>query len=73
MLEIVAAIARLAGTGVEPEIRGTGNPAGEIDRQFVDAGKLRELCGWEPRVGLEDGLRRTIAWYAEHPEIRPPG
>ena len=73
VLEIVAAITRLAGTGVEPEIHGTGNPQGEIDRQFVNAGKLRELCEWEPRVSLEDGLRRTIAWYAEHPEIRPPG
>jgi CDP-glucose 4,6-dehydratase len=73
VLEIVATITRLAGTGVEPEIRGTGNPQGEIDRQFVAAGKLRELCDWQPRVNLEDGLRRTIDWYAEHPEIRPAG
>jgi nucleoside-diphosphate-sugar epimerase len=24
------------------------------------------LTGWEPRVGLEEGLRRTIDWYREH-------
>ena len=73
VLEIVETISRLAGTGVEPEILGTGSPAGEIDRQFVDAAKLRERCGWEPRVNLEEGLRRTLDWYGEHPEIRPTG
>ncbi len=71
VLEIVETITRLAGTGVEPEIRGTGNPEGEIDRQYVDATKIRELCGWSPAVSLEDGLARTIAWYRDHPEVRP--
>ena len=72
VLEIVTTITRLAGTGVEPDVRGAGNPAGEIDRQFVDAAKLRERCGWRPRVGLEDGLGRTLDWYRAHPEVRPP-
>jgi CDP-glucose 4,6-dehydratase len=69
--EVVETIARLAGTGVEPRIEGEGNPAGEIDRQFVDPTKLRELCGWEPTVGLEAGLGRAIEWYREHPDVRP--
>jgi CDP-glucose 4,6-dehydratase len=71
--DVVATIARLADTGVEPDIRGIGNPAGEIDRQYVDPTKLRERVGWEPKVGLEEGLERTIAWYREHPEsLAPP-
>jgi CDP-glucose 4,6-dehydratase len=70
--EVVASIARLAGTDVEPRILGAGNPAGEIDRQFVDATKIREVLGWEPSVELEEGLRRTIEWYREHPEARAP-
>ncbi|MGH2950805.1 MAG: NAD-dependent epimerase/dehydratase family protein [Solirubrobacterales bacterium] len=69
--EVVATITRLAGTGVEPDIRGSGNPEGEIDRQYVDPAKLRETCGWEPGVELEEGLRRTIGWFREHPEVRP--
>jgi nucleoside-diphosphate-sugar epimerase len=63
-------IARLAGTEVEPRILGTGNPAGEIGRQYVDATKIRDALGWEPSVDLEEGLRRTIEWYREHPEAR---
>jgi CDP-glucose 4,6-dehydratase len=70
--EIVALIAKLAGGGVEPEIRGTGNPEGEIDRQYVDPAKIRERLGWEPEVGLEEGLARTLDWYREHPEARAP-
>jgi CDP-glucose 4,6-dehydratase len=71
--EVVEIVARLAGTGVEPDIQGEGNPAGEIDRQWVDPTKIREVLGWEPAVGLEEGLGRTIGWYRKHPEARAPG
>jgi CDP-glucose 4,6-dehydratase len=70
--DVVATIARIAGTGVEPDIRGTGNPEGEIDRQYVDPSKLRKTLGWEPQVGLEEGLERTIEWYRRHPESWAP-
>jgi CDP-glucose 4,6-dehydratase len=64
--EVVQAVCRAAGIDVLPDVRGTGTPAGEIDRQWVDASRLRALTGWEPRVGLDDGLARTVAWYRRH-------
>ncbi len=66
--DVVARICALAGTDVQPDVRGAGTPDGEIDRQYVDASKLRALTGWEPRVGLDDGLRRTLDWYRAHPQ-----
>lgn len=69
--EVVELIATAAGAGIEPDFRGQGNPDGEIDRQFVDSTKLRELTGWRPEVVLEDGLKATLNWYCEHPEARP--
>lgn len=30
-----------------------------------DIGKIRRLTGWEPRVGLREGLERTVAFYRE--------
>jgi CDP-glucose 4,6-dehydratase len=69
--EVVGLIAAAAGTGVEPEYLGAGTPDGEIDRQYVDSTKLRELTGWTPRIELADGLLRTLGWYREHPEARP--
>jgi CDP-glucose 4,6-dehydratase len=65
--DVVSRICVLAGIDVEPDIRGTGTPTGEIDRQYVDASKLRALTGWEARVALDEGLRRTLDWYREHP------
>ncbi len=68
VLDVVAAICRLAGSSAEPDVRGSGTPHGEIDRQWVDFSKLRELTGWEPQVSLEEGLARTVQWYGAHPE-----
>jgi len=67
--KVVAMVCQLADNDVEPDIRGTGNPSGEIDRQYVDTTKIRNMCGWQPKVGLEEGLRRTIEWYRSHPEV----
>jgi CDP-glucose 4,6-dehydratase len=71
--DVLRLVAELAGTDLEPDIRGAGNPVGEIDRQYLDSGKLREMTGWRPEVDLREGLERTIEWYREHPEARAPG
>jgi CDP-glucose 4,6-dehydratase len=64
--ELVRLVCQIAGSDVEPDIRGAGTPAGEISRQLVDASRLRALTGWEPRLELEEGLRRTVEWYRAH-------
>jgi CDP-glucose 4,6-dehydratase len=69
--EVLETIAAVSGTGLEPEFHGAGNPAGEIDRQYVDSSKLRGMTGWAPAVELADGLTRTLEWYRNHPEARP--
>jgi nucleoside-diphosphate-sugar epimerase len=30
-------------------------------------GKIRSVLGWEPRVPLDEGLERTIAWFRDNP------
>ncbi len=62
VLDVVRLICELSGSGLEPDVRGAGTPAGEIDRQWLDFGKLQALTGWTPAVDLEEGLRRTIEW-----------
>ena len=68
MVELIAAA---AGGGVEPDFQGAGNPDGEIDRQFVDSAKLRELTGWRPEVELEDGLAAPSIGTANTPRRVP--
>lgn len=69
--EVLETIVEVSGADLEPEFLGTGNPAGEIDRQFVDSTKLRGMTDWRPEVELRDGLIRTLDWYRDHPELRP--
>jgi nucleoside-diphosphate-sugar epimerase len=35
----------------------------DVDLRIPDIAKARELLHFEPRVDLEEGLRRTIEWY----------
>jgi UDP-glucose 4-epimerase len=38
----------------------------DIGDYFADDGKIRSRLGWEPRVGLREGLERSLAYYCEH-------
>ncbi len=38
--------------------------AGEISRSSADISSARSTLGFEPRVGLEDGLRQTLEWFS---------
>jgi dTDP-glucose 4,6-dehydratase len=28
-----------------------------------DIARAQEVLGWEPKVGFDDGMRRTIEWF----------
>lgn len=37
------------------------------DRRYaIDCSKIKHSLGWEPSVGFEDGLRRTVQWYLDN-------
>ena len=40
----------------------------DIGSIYVDHARLSELTGWEPSVGLADGLDETIGFYQHHGE-----
>ena len=61
--EVVDKLIAISGVRVEPEIAGSGTPAGEIDRQFLDSTRIRDAVGWSARWSLDDGLRVTYEWY----------
>jgi UDP-glucose 4-epimerase len=38
----------------------------DIGSVFADYGKIRERLGWEPRIGLREGLERMVDYYRLH-------
>ncbi len=37
----------------------------DIVRRVPSIRRARELLGWEPKIGFEEAIRRTIAHYVE--------
>jgi UDP-glucose 4-epimerase len=65
--ELVALLLETAGTG---SVRYVDWPPEkkriDIGSFYSDSTKFRQTVGWQPQVGLREGLRRTIAFYREH-------
>lgn len=65
VLEVVELILKLMGNQeLKPVIL---NQAGlEIHSQYLECSKARKLLRWEPGFTLEQGLSKTIDWYADY-------
>ena len=63
VLELVNLILREMGSSLKPEIQNQAT--NEIRHQYLSAERARRLLHWAPEFTLEQGLKRTIAWYEE--------
>lgn len=66
--DLAAMVIRLVGRPVRivSDAQRLRPQRSEVMRLRSDNRKARLLLGWEPRVPLELGLQRTIAWVAAH-------
>jgi len=65
--DLTAMLIRVAGSGsMEYVAWPPESKAIDIGSFYADSTKFRTTTGWRPSVGLEEGLRRTIAFYREH-------
>jgi GDP-L-fucose synthase len=62
--DLAETIARLSGYQGEI-VWDASKPDGQPTR-CLDVMRARESMGFEAEIGLEDGLRRTVAWYRRH-------
>ncbi|MFH1086666.1 MAG: NAD-dependent epimerase/dehydratase family protein, partial [Chloroflexota bacterium] len=67
--ELVQTVARVAGKTVQ--IKHIEGPVGVRSRNFSNA--RIESTGWQARVFLEEGIRRTYPWVAEQVESARTG
>jgi UDP-glucose 4-epimerase len=67
--DLVALLIEVAGSG---SVRFVGWPPEkkriDIGSFYSDSSKFRRTVGWQPRVGLREGLERTIEYYRQNLE-----
>ena len=61
VLQFAEAVRKITGSDAEIEFRGL--PADDPKVRRPDITKARTLLGWEPKVQLDEGLRRTIEFF----------
>ncbi len=67
--DLLGLVARL--TGFEGEIRWDVTRPNGQPRRRLDVSRAQKLFGFEARMDLEEGLRRTIAWYNHEYAVLP--
>jgi UDP-glucose 4-epimerase len=58
-------IVGMMGDPIVLKIGALEKRAGEAKRFFCDNRHAKEILGWDPKVGLEEGLKKTIDWYSK--------
>jgi dTDP-glucose 4,6-dehydratase len=66
ILECAKAVKEI--TGSKSELSCVDLPVDDPARRRPDITKARKLLGWEPRVGLREGLMKSLEYFGEHAE-----
>lgn len=61
--DVIAALER--ALGCKASIEWLPRQTGDVSRTWSDTSAARETLGWEPRIGLEEGIGRFAAWLRE--------
>lgn len=62
LLDMIDTLNAILGTHIEPVF--TDPRPGDVRHSRASIDKARARLGFEPKVSFEDGLARTVAWYA---------
>lgn len=65
LVELIVKLCRFEG-----EIRWDPSKPDGQPRRCLDTSRAKALLGWEAQVDLQEGLRRTIAWFEQQDSVR---
>lgn len=63
VLDLVKMVLGLMESDLKPVVLNQGS--NEIRHQYLSAQKAREILNWKPSYTIEEGLKKTIAWYRD--------
>jgi UDP-glucose 4-epimerase len=63
--ELALALLKVMGSDLKPEY-GPERKVNPVSRRLADTTKAERVLGFKAQVGLEEGLRRLVAWWTEN-------
>jgi len=63
LMEMIGALEQALGTTAAKIMRPM--QPGDVTATYADVSKLHALTGYEPKVMLDEGLRRFVSWYRD--------
>jgi len=60
-----------AELGAKPQMTMAPSLLGEVTHYVADLSKARELLDYSPKVPLDEGIARAVAWFREHRAAHP--
>jgi UDP-glucuronate 4-epimerase len=64
LMDMIATLERALGREAKKLFRPM--QPGDVTATYADVSRLKALCGYDPKVPLEEGLPRFVAWYRAH-------
>lgn len=62
--DLLQRLQRLIGTAIEPLYEDA--KAGDVRHSMADLSKAKRILGYLPRIGLDEGLEKAIAYFRQH-------
>jgi len=60
--DLAASLLRVMGSNLKPEY-GPARKVNAVPRRLAETGNAKQGIGFEAQVGIEEGLRRLVAWW----------
>ena len=66
IMDVAQLLRRIMGSSIEPHVTGQYR-VGDIRHNFADILRLADATGFQPAIGLEDGMKRFCDWVVSQP------
>ncbi len=63
VIDLISAVGRILGRELKVEDRGERQ--GDVHAYYATSERLRQATGWSAQVSLDEGLKRTVAYYRD--------
>jgi UDP-glucose 4-epimerase len=64
LTQLAEALLAVMGSPLRPE-HGAERKVNPVPRRLADIAQARRLIGFEPTIGLAEGLQQLVAWWQE--------